>query len=102
MFKKCTILVFSVEGRYDDFFWGGGGFFVKVGLGDFFFLGACAKFQKATVIFVISVCLSLCLSIRPSARMEQLGLYVTDLDKTCLAFYRISVKNTDFIKIRQE
>jgi hypothetical protein len=37
----------------------------------FSFLGAFAKFRKATIIFVMSV--------SPSARMEQLGFHWTDL-----------------------
>jgi hypothetical protein len=38
------------------------------------FLGAFAELQKATVSFVMSVCLS----DRPSARIEQLGSHWTD------------------------
>ena len=46
------------------------------------FLGAFAKFRKATISFVISVRLSLRPSappsVRPSVRMEQLGSPWTD------------------------
>jgi len=36
-------------------------------------LGAFAKLRKAIIRFVVSVCLSVCLFVRPSVRMEQLG-----------------------------
>ena len=50
------------------------------------FLGAFAKWRKATVSFVIPVCLSVCLSVCPSVRLEQLRPHLTD-------FYEISYLN---------
>ena len=41
------------------------------------FLGAFAKLRKETIIFIMSVCLY----VRPSVRMEQLGFHWTDLRK---------------------
>ena len=42
------------------------------------FLGAFAKLRKATMSFVTSVRLSVCLSVR----MQRLGSYWTDFDET--------------------
>jgi hypothetical protein len=42
------------------------------------FLGAFTKFRKATIHYVIFVCLSLRLSICLSVHMKQLGPYLTD------------------------
>jgi hypothetical protein len=47
-------------------------------LGTALILGAFARLRKATVSFVMSVCLSL----RPSVRMQQLGFHWTDFDET--------------------
>jgi hypothetical protein len=56
----------------------------------YMFLGAFAKFRKATVS---------CMSARPSVRMEQLGSLWTDFDETrYLSFFSKKI----FIKIRQE
>jgi hypothetical protein len=46
-----------------------------------YILGALAKLQKATVSFVVSVCLSVHPSGRPSVRMGQLGCLWTDFDE---------------------
>ena len=52
------------------------------------FLGAFAKLRKATISFVISVCLS----VRPPVRMEQ-----PDFDKICiLAFYENTLRELKF------
>ena len=52
-------------------------------------LGAFARLRKATISFVMSVCLSL----RPSVHMEQLGSHWTDFDETWyLSFLRKSVE----------
>ena len=52
-----------------------------------FVLAAFTKFRKATIGFVISV--------RPSARMEQLGSHWTDFHEIlCLRNFRISVEKT--------
>jgi hypothetical protein len=40
------------------------------------FLGVFTKLRRATISFVVSV--SVCLFVRPSVRMEQLGFYWTD------------------------
>jgi len=45
------------------------------------FSGTFAKFRKATVIFVISVCPSVHQSFHPSVRMEQLGSHWTDFNE---------------------
>jgi len=45
---------------------------IKIGGG---ILGSFAKLRKATIIFIISVCLSAC----PSVHMEQLGSQSTDI-----------------------
>jgi len=42
-------------------------------------LGAFAKLRKATISFVLSVCLSVCL---PVLRMEQLRSHWTDFHQT--------------------
>jgi len=42
-------------------------------------LAALAKFRKATFSFIMSVCLSVCLSARPSVHAQQLGCHRTDL-----------------------
>ena len=44
----------------------------------FFFLGALAKLLEATSSSVLYVCLSVCLSVSPSVRIEQLGSIWTD------------------------
>jgi hypothetical protein len=42
------------------------------------FLGALAKLRKATIGFAKSVCLPVCLSVRPSACIQQLTSHWTD------------------------
>jgi hypothetical protein len=42
------------------------------------FLDAFAELRKATVSVVVSVCLDVRTSVRPSVRMEQLGTHWTD------------------------
>ena len=44
-------------------------------------LGAFAKLRKATLSFVIAVCLSVRLSVCPSVCMEKLGSHWTGFDK---------------------
>ena len=60
------------------------------------FLGAFSKLRKATIDFVMSV--------RPSARMEQLDSHCTDYDEIWyLGFLsKICGENSSSIKIRQE
>ena len=54
------------------------------------FLGAFAILRKATISFVMSVCPS----VRPSVRMEQLRSHCTDFDETLyLRLFRKSVEN---------
>jgi hypothetical protein len=57
------------------------------------FLDASAKLRKATITFVMSICLSVCPSVRPPARMEQLGYHWADFQETW---------NERFSKICQE
>jgi hypothetical protein len=55
------------------------------------FLGAFVKLQKATISFVMWVCLSVCL--------EQLGIHWTDfLEISYLGILRICLENSIFIK----
>jgi len=42
------------------------------------FLGAFANLRKETISFVMSVLLPVCLCVRPSVRMKQLGSHRTD------------------------
>jgi hypothetical protein len=60
------------------------------------FLGAFAKFQKATIRFVTSVtqyvCLSVCLPVSSSVRMQQRGYHWTDFDDRSFFFFRKSVE----------
>jgi len=63
------------------------------------FLGAFAKLRKATISFVMSVCLS----VRPSVRME-LGSHRTDFHEIRYlgVFSKICRENSSFIKIGNE
>ena len=63
-------------------------------------LGAFANLLKTTFSFI----LSLCLSVRPSVRMEQLGFHWTEFDETSyFSVLRKSIeKNPSLIKIRQK
>jgi hypothetical protein len=47
-------------------------------MNDFSFMGSLAKLQKAAISFIASVCLSVYLLVRPSARMELLGCHGMD------------------------
>ena len=58
------------------------------------------RFRNIAKIFSLSfrpsVCLSLCLSVRPPARMEHLGSHWIDFHKIwCLSVFRKSVKKTE-------
>jgi hypothetical protein len=56
-------------------------------------LGVLAKLRKITTGFVMSVCLSVCLSVRPSVCMEQFGSYWTDFHEILyLSIFRKSVE----------
>jgi hypothetical protein len=41
-------------------------------------LGVFTKLRRATISFVMSVCMPACLSVRPSVCMEHLGFHYTD------------------------
>jgi predicted aconitase len=62
------------------------------------FLGAFTKLRKATLSFVIFVCLS----VRPVGRMEQLGRHRTDFRKILYYFPKICRENSSFVTIRQD
>jgi hypothetical protein len=58
-------------------------------------LSTLAKLRKATIWFVMSVCLSI--------RIEQLGSHWTDFDEILyLSFSKICRENSSLIKIRQK
>jgi hypothetical protein len=60
-----------------------------------FFLGAFAKLLKATVSFVISICLS----VRPSARLHETNWFPLDGFSCNEHFSKICRENPIFIKI---
>jgi hypothetical protein len=60
-------------------------------------LGAFAKLRKATISFVMSVCLSVCQSFRPSVRMEQLGSQWTDFRKIWFEYFSKPVEKIQIL-----
>jgi hypothetical protein len=64
---------------------------------DFSLLGAFAKLRKATISFIVSVCLSVC----PSVRMKQLGSNLTDFHEILVFEYfsKIYRENSSLAKI---
>jgi len=64
------------------------------------FLGAFTKLRKATLSFIMSVCLS----FRPSVFMEQLSSHWTNFNEIwyCNIFQKSLEKNSNFIEMWQE
>ena len=59
-------------------------------------LGPSVKLRKATFSFIMPVCLSVCLSVRPSAGMEQFGFNWTDFHEILYwSIFRKSVESSN-------
>ena len=67
------------------------------------FLHAFTKLHKATIRYVMFVCLSFLLSICLSIHIEQLGSHLTDFHEVLFENFQVICQdNSRFIKIRQE
>jgi hypothetical protein len=69
----------------------------------FLYLGAFAKLWKATISFVVSVCLTVCLPFLSCVRMEQLGCPWSDVSEFLYirGFLNICRTNSSAVRMDQ-